>query len=69
MTEIIAELNFRIEKLTAENAALRADKRRIDWLADPANVIGNVQLPTNCVLDNLDDLRAAIDMAMSIRSA
>ena len=40
------------------------DARRLDWLADPNNTIGNVQLPTVCVEANLDSLRGAIDMAM-----
>jgi len=40
------------------------DTTRLDWLADKNNLIGNVQLPTSCVMAHLDDLRAAIDMAM-----
>ena len=40
------------------------DSRRIDWLADPGNTIGNVQLPTECVERNLHSLRAAIDDSM-----
>jgi len=47
----------RIEKL-------EADKKRIDWLADKDNEIGNVQLPTACVENNLSSLRDAIDAAM-----
>jgi len=43
---------------------LRMDKSRIDWLADPNNIIGNVELPRKCVLNNPHSLRAAIDEAM-----
>ena len=42
----------------------RKDTVRIDWLADPDNAIGSVQLPTACVLENLHSLRDAIDAAM-----
>lgn len=41
------------------------DAARLDWLADPANTIGNVQLPTECVEQNIHSLRAAIDAAMA----
>jgi hypothetical protein len=47
-----------------EIQALRKDAERLDWLADPNNSIGNVQLPTECVTENLHSLRAAIDDAM-----
>lgn len=40
------------------------DSKRIDWLADKDNHIGNVTLPTECVERNLYSLRAAIDDAM-----
>ena len=59
-----------LERLTAELAAaraeaegLRADAERLDWLADKENTIGNVQLPSWCVEQNLHSLRAAIDAA------
>ena len=39
------------------------DKERLDWLADTSNSIGNVQLPTECVLRNTHSLRDAIDDA------
>lgn len=42
------------------------DKARLDWLADVNNKIGNVQLPRECILDNLHDMRSAIDAAMEI---
>lgn len=47
-----------------ELLALRQDKERLDWLADPENSIGNVQLPIDCVKNNLHSLRGAIDEAM-----
>ena len=40
------------------------DTIRLDWLADPANKIGSVILPTECVEQHLDSLRDAIDAAM-----
>ena len=43
---------------------LRLDEKRLDWLADKNNTIGNVQLPNICVTRNLHSLRAAIDDAM-----
>lgn len=43
---------------------LGADTRRIDWLADPKNHIGNVQLPREIVERNMHSLRSAIDEAM-----
>ena len=43
---------------------LGADTRRSDWLADPKNHIGNVQLPREIVERNIHSLRAAIDEAM-----
>ncbi len=42
------------------------DTLRIDWLADKSQLIGNVQLPSECVERNLDSLRGAIDDAMSL---
>lgn len=47
-----------------EVQALRKDSERLDWLADPTNSIGNVQLPTVCVERNPHSLRDAIDDAM-----
>lgn len=44
------------------------DTVRLDWLADPANKIGNVILPTECVERHLDSLRDAIDAAMQIQA-
>lgn len=49
-----------------EIETLRADWARLEWLADRENGIGNVQLPTMCVVNNLHDMRAAIDEAMQI---
>ena len=45
-------------------AVQSADTARIDWLASTTNTRGNVELPTSCVLQNPDSLRAAIDAAM-----
>ena len=42
------------------------DTARLDWLADPANKIGSVILPTECVERHLDSLRDAIDAAMQL---
>ena len=46
-----------------------ADTVRLDWLADPANKIGSVILPTECVEQHLDSMRDAIDAAMRIQAA
>jgi hypothetical protein len=53
-------------KLTAEVERLTHDERRLNWLADPSNLIGYVQLPTACVEAHSTDMRAAIDAAMVI---
>jgi hypothetical protein len=50
--------------IVAHIEALRGDKELLDWLADPENEVGNVQLPTKCVIDNLGSLRDAIRQAM-----
>lgn len=36
---------------------------------DPANKIGSVMLPTECVEQHLDSMRDAIDAAMRIQAA
>lgn len=46
--------------------AAHPDTKRIDWLSDVNNHIGNVHLPTECVTRNPDSLRAAIDAAMEL---
>ena len=48
---------------------LHPDTARLDWLADPANKIGSVILPTECVEQHLDSMRDAIDAAMRIQAA
>jgi len=53
-------------KAKAEIEHLRKDEARLDWLADRNNLIGNITLPTQCVQNNLDSLRAAIDEAMKL---
>ena len=50
---------------TERNNAIE-DTKRIDWLADPEQFNGYIQLPTACVENNLHSLRAAIDEAMSL---
>ncbi len=52
--------------MATEIEKLRADKRRLNWLADKDNHIGNVQLPRECVERNVHSLRDAIDDAMKI---
>lgn len=47
----------------ADYTSLLADRARLDWLADPANPLGNVQLPNGAVIANHHDMRAAIDAA------
>lgn len=54
-----------LEMHPALDAAME-DAKRLDWLADPANTIGNVQLPTEAVTANLHSLRDAIDAAMAM---
>ena len=44
------------------------DTARLDWLADPANKIGSVMLPTECVEQHLDSMRDAIDAAMQMQA-
>lgn len=44
------------------------DTVRLDWLADPANKIGKVILPTECVEQRLDSMRDAIDAAMQMQA-
>lgn len=46
---------------------IKSDGNRLDWLADPKNEQGNVTLPFQCVENNIDSLRCAIDEAMNLR--
>ena len=57
-----------IAELQRENAELRKDKERIDWLADLDNEYGNVELPSEIVRRNIHCLRAAIDEAMEMQA-
>lgn len=41
------------------------DARRLDWLSDRDQNIGNVMLPTHIVEANVHSLRAAIDAAIA----
>ena len=59
----LESLMARIEVLRIENAALRADSDRIDWLADVNNTVGSVVLPREIVEANVSSLRQAIDAA------
>ena len=54
-----------VSQLKIERNNAIADSKRLDWLADPANTIGNVLLPNDCVEQNLLSLRDAIDAAMA----
>lgn len=53
-----------IEAIRAKLAEAKKDSARLDWLADPKNTVGNVVLPREYIMDNLDSMRAAIDAAM-----
>ena len=53
-----------LPEIVAHIEALRGDKELLDWLADPENEAGNVQLPTKCVMENMGSLRDAIRQAM-----
>jgi len=53
-----------IYNLFEDVRVLNEDRKRLDWLADKDNKIGNIQLPTKCVEGNLSSLRDAIDDAM-----
>ena len=59
----LESLLARIDVLRTENAALRADADRIDWLADVNNTVGSVVLPREIVEANVSSLRQAIDAA------
>ena len=54
-----------ITALLAKIDALQRDADRLNWLADKNNLVGNVQLPTSCVYQNLHSLRDAIDAAIA----
>ena len=55
-----------IAELQQDNAELRKDKARLDWLADVDNKLGGVTLPRDIVERNLHSMRAAIDEAMVV---
>lgn len=42
----------------------RTDKERLDFIADPAQLVANITLPTHCVKENPHSIRDAIDTAM-----
>lgn len=60
----LAELRDKYLELGVRAKRAEQDSKRIDWLADKDNYIGNVTLPTECVERNLHSLRAAIDDSM-----
>jgi len=60
----VAELTEQVQKLGLKLHRHKLDTARLDWLADRENAIGNVQLPTECVLAHPESMRAAIDAAM-----
>lgn len=56
--------------IAAERVAeLERDAARLDWLADPENMLGSVGLPRECVEPNIHSMREAIDMAMAMDKA
>lgn len=55
-----------IAELQRENAELRKDRARLDWLADVNNTIGGVVLQRDIVERNLHSMRDAIDEAMVV---
>ena len=63
----LESLMARIEVLSVQNAALRADADRIDWLADVNNTVGSVVLPREIVEANMSSLRQAIDAVRSMK--
>lgn len=67
--DLLVEHRSQTTALQARVTELESDAARLDWLADPNNNIGNVQLPTRCVLDNIGSLRAAIDAAMAMSAS
>ena len=54
-------LNAQHADLISENAALRADKERLDWLQNGGNAVDDVLYDMNVQIDF--DVRAAIDAA------
>ena len=67
VVKALESLLARIEVLRVQNAALRADAARIDWLADVNNTVGSVVLPREIVEANVSSLRQAIDAARSAK--
>lgn len=76
IADLVGHLRIKAQSFTpgrAQQAAdaleiLARDARRIDWLADPTNHMGQVHLPFVCVEQNLHSMRAAIDAAMALAS-
>lgn len=64
LRKYILDLKKMMLSIQRSNMECEKDRRRMDWLADPENKIGNVQLPTEIVKSNPHSLRDAIDAAM-----
>jgi len=64
LREYVRHLKKMMLSIQRSNMECEKDRRRMDWLADPENKIGNVQLPTEIVKANRHSLRDAIDAAM-----
>lgn len=67
-SELQQFLSDGIAELQQENAELRKDRARLDWMSGVNNAICSVLLPTDIVERNLHSMRAAIDEAMLIES-
>ena len=67
-SELQQFLSDGIAELQHENAELRKDRARLDWMSGANNAICSVLLPTDIVERNLHSMRAAIDEAMLIES-
>ena len=57
-----------IAELQQENAELRKDKKRLDWLADVDNEYADLLLPTEIAARNINSMRDAIDETMELQA-
>ena len=57
-----------IAELQQENAELRKDKERLDWLADVDNEYADLLLPTEIAARNIHSMRDAIDETMELQA-
>lgn len=66
---ILERLAAELERLAKENAALRADAERLQYLLDKRSVTIDTMLHGNgCTAHTADELRAAIDSARAKES-